>query len=51
MNLKGLGVAMITPFKNDGSIDFQSIPGIIEILLREGSTILLFLVQLLRLLV
>ena len=30
MNLKGLGVAMITPFKNDGSIDFQSIPGIIE---------------------
>ena len=30
MNLKGLGVAMITPFKNDGSIDFQAIPGIIE---------------------
>jgi len=30
MNLKGLGVAMITPFKNDGSIDFKAIPGIIE---------------------
>ena len=30
MNLKGLGVAMITPFKNDGSIDFQAIPGILE---------------------
>ena len=30
MNLKGLGVAMITPFKNNGSIDFQAIPGIIE---------------------
>ena len=30
MNLKGLGVAMITPFKDDGSIDFQAIPGIIE---------------------
>ena len=30
MNLKGLGVAMITPFKNDGSIDFQAIPAIIE---------------------
>jgi 4-hydroxy-tetrahydrodipicolinate synthase len=30
MNLKGLGVAMITPFKNDGSIDYQAIPGIIE---------------------
>ena len=30
MNLKGLGVAMITPFNNDGSIDFQAIPGIIE---------------------
>ena len=30
MNLKGLGVAMITPFKNDGSIDFQAIQGIVE---------------------
>ena len=30
MNLKGLGVAMITPFKNNGSIDLQAIPGIIE---------------------
>ncbi|MFQ3341213.1 MAG: 4-hydroxy-tetrahydrodipicolinate synthase [Flavobacteriaceae bacterium] len=30
MNLKGLGVAMVTPFKEDGSIDFQAIPGIVE---------------------
>jgi len=30
MNLKGLGVAMITPFKNNGSTDLQAIPGIIE---------------------
>ena len=30
MNLKGLGVAMITPFNNDGSIDFQAIQGIVE---------------------
>lgn len=30
MNLKGLGVAMVTPFKEDGTIDFEAIPSIVE---------------------
>ena len=30
MNLKGLGVAMVTPFKEDGTDDFDAIPRIIE---------------------
>ena len=30
MNLKGLGVAMITPFNSDGTVDFDSIPSIVE---------------------
>ncbi|OUW77281.1 MAG: 4-hydroxy-tetrahydrodipicolinate synthase, partial [Flavobacteriaceae bacterium TMED208] len=30
MNLKGLGVAMVTPFDSNGNIDFQSIPTIVE---------------------
>ncbi len=30
MNLKGLGVAMVTPFKEEGTVDFDAIPRIIE---------------------
>ena len=30
MNLKGLGVAMITPFNSNGTVDFDSIPSIVE---------------------
>lgn len=30
MNLKGLGVAMVTPFNEDGSVDFSAIPRIVE---------------------
>ena len=30
MNLKGLGVAMITPFNSNGTVDFDSIPPIVE---------------------
>lgn len=30
MNLKGLGVAMVTPFNIDGTIDFDAIPAIVE---------------------
>ena len=30
MNLEGLGVAMVTPFKEDGTIDFESIPLLVE---------------------
>ena len=30
MDLKGLGVAMITPFTQEGTIDFDAIPLIVE---------------------
>ena len=30
MDLKGLGVAMVTPFTSEGQIDFRAIPTIIE---------------------
>ena len=30
MNLKGLGVAMVTPFDSIGDVDFESIPTIVE---------------------
>ncbi len=30
MNLRGLGVAMVTPFTPEGSIDFESIPTVVE---------------------
>lgn len=33
-NLKGLGVAMITPFKSDKTIDFNALSGIIEHLIK-----------------
>ncbi|MEK9614292.1 MAG: dihydrodipicolinate synthase family protein, partial [Flavobacteriaceae bacterium] len=30
MNLKGLGVALVTPFNEDGTVDFDSIPRVVE---------------------
>jgi len=30
MNLRGLGVAMVTPFDSNGDVDFESIPTIVE---------------------
>lgn len=36
MNLKGLGVAMVTPFKRDGTIDFDAIPNIVQHILSGG---------------
>ncbi len=36
MNLKGLGVAMVTPFKLDGTIDFEAIPGIVQNIINGG---------------
>lgn len=37
LNLKGLGVALITPFKNDDSIDFESLSNLIEFQLNNGT--------------
>ena len=33
--LRGHGVALITPFKSNGAIDFDAIPGIIKHLITE----------------
>ena len=41
--LKGHGVALITPFKNDGAIDFESIPKIIDHLINGGVNYLVVL--------
>ncbi len=34
--LKGTGVAVVTPFKNDLSIDFDSIKNIVDFLINNG---------------
>jgi 4-hydroxy-tetrahydrodipicolinate synthase len=36
MNLKGLGVAIVTPFKLDGTIDFHAIPRIVHNIINGG---------------
>ena len=41
--LKGHGVALITPFKNDGAIDFEAIPKIIDHLINGGVNYLVVL--------
>jgi 4-hydroxy-tetrahydrodipicolinate synthase len=41
--LKGHGVALITPFKNNGAIDFEAIPKIIEHLINGGVNYLVVL--------
>ena len=41
--LKGHGVALITPFKNDGAIDFEAIPRIIDHLINGGVNYLVVL--------
>ena len=41
--LKGHGVALITPFKNDGAIDFEAIPKIIDHLINGGVNYLVIL--------
>lgn len=30
MNLKGLGVAMVTPFKEEGQVDYNALPAVVE---------------------
>lgn len=37
LNLKGLGVALITPFKNDGSVDFEALSNLLEFQLNNGT--------------
>ena len=37
INIKGLGVALITPFNEDGSVDFKAIKRLIEFQLENGT--------------
>lgn len=40
INLSGMGVALITPFKEDESIDFEALSRLIEYLIQNGTVIL-----------
>ena len=36
INLKGMGVALITPFKEDGSVDYDALSRLIEYQIKNG---------------
>ena len=38
--LKGTGVALVTPFKKDQSIDFEALENLIEIQIKGGMSII-----------
>ena len=37
VNLRGLGVALITPFNEDGSVDFEALAGLVSFQLENGT--------------
>ena len=37
LDLKGLGIALITPFKQDGSVDFEALGRLLDYQLRNGA--------------
>ncbi|GHS96002.1 4-hydroxy-tetrahydrodipicolinate synthase [Bacteroidia bacterium] len=43
MNLKGMGVALITPFKRDGNVDYAALERITDYLLQNGADYLVVL--------
>ncbi|MDE6826561.1 MAG: dihydrodipicolinate synthase family protein, partial [Paramuribaculum sp.] len=43
INLQGMGVALITPFKSDKSIDFDALARLLEYQIRSGSDYLVVL--------
>lgn len=43
INLSGMGVALITPFKEDESIDFEALSRLIEYLIQNGTDYLVVL--------
>ena len=43
INLSGMGVALITPFKEDESIDFDALSRLIEYLIQNGTDYLVVL--------
>ncbi|MCC8146545.1 MAG: 4-hydroxy-tetrahydrodipicolinate synthase [Bacteroidales bacterium] len=43
INLKGMGVALITPFKKDGSVDYTALSRVVDYQLQNGSDYLVVL--------
>ena len=43
LDLKGLGIALITPFKQDGSVDFEALGRLLDYQLRNGADYLVVL--------
>lgn len=43
LNLRGLGVALITPFNNDGSVDFEALSRLIDFQLDNGTNYIVVL--------
>ncbi|MBO6005968.1 MAG: 4-hydroxy-tetrahydrodipicolinate synthase, partial [Paludibacteraceae bacterium] len=43
LDLKGLGIALITPFKQDGSVDFDSLGRLLDYQLKNGADYLVVL--------
>ena len=43
INLSGMGVALITPFKEDEGIDFEALSRLIEYLIQNGTDYLVVL--------
>ncbi|MDR0994777.1 MAG: 4-hydroxy-tetrahydrodipicolinate synthase [Tannerella sp.] len=43
INLKGLGVALITPFKEDGSVDYETLTKLVDYQLQSGTDYLVVL--------
>lgn len=40
---RGLGIALITPFKTDGSVDYESLESLVEFQIKEGADFLCIL--------
>ncbi|MCD7936753.1 MAG: 4-hydroxy-tetrahydrodipicolinate synthase [Tannerellaceae bacterium] len=43
VNLKGMGVALVTPFKNDGSVDYDALNRLVDYQLQNGTDYLVVL--------
>ena len=43
INLKGMGVALITPFKEDESVDYEALGRLVDYLLQNGADYLVVL--------
>ena len=47
--LRGMGVALITPFQEDGSVDYKALIRLVDYLIQNGADFYAFLEQRLKL--